>query len=142
MVGLHDFLGRFRRVAVPGGAAPAGVPADPEAERAAELAPVFAALADAHGRCARIRADAEREAGELVERARARAASVVAAARTEAAAERARLAARAREDRGREGAAAAEAARREVAAVRKRAGRRMPGEVARVVGMIRALADA
>ncbi|HEU4349929.1 MAG TPA: hypothetical protein VFR35_19300, partial [Actinoplanes sp.] len=41
----RDFLERLRPAGVPGAAGPAGVPADRVSEIAAELEPVFAALA-------------------------------------------------------------------------------------------------
>ncbi|WP_326646303.1 hypothetical protein OG884_16865 [Streptosporangium sp. NBC_01755] len=140
MARLHDFLGRFRPAGAPGAAAPAGVPADPEAERAAEAAPIFAALADVHTRCREIQVRAERDAEEMLAQAREQATAIVATARGGAGAKRAEAAARARVALDVEGTEVLDAARREAEAIRERAARRMPGEIDRVMGMIRSLA--
>jgi hypothetical protein len=75
----RQFLGRFRPATVPGpaAAAAAGVPVDRRVEATAELAPVFALLADVEAetvaiaadgaeRARRIRRDADRSAAAMV----------------------------------------------------------------------------
>lgn len=66
---LGDYLRRFRPVGTPGAAAPAGVPSDVDAEQAAELAPVFAALEGTREEAARIRSEAEQEARRIADEA-------------------------------------------------------------------------
>ena len=87
----RQFLGRFRPAAVPGPAAAAGVPVDRRVEAAAELAPVFALLAEVESeidmitaegaeRARRIRRDAERASATMVADAEAAARQIRAAA--------------------------------------------------------------
>jgi hypothetical protein len=70
-VNLNEFLHRFRLHGVPGAARPAGVPADLPSERAAELAPVFAALEPVLRRTEDLRAAAARDASVLTQQAAA-----------------------------------------------------------------------
>lgn len=90
-MGILDLLNRLRPVGAPGPAGPVAVPAEEEDRAAAELAPVFAALADtvaqtdalraaATERAAATTAESEREAGTLVANATSRAAGERAAA--------------------------------------------------------------
>lgn len=92
----RQFLSRFRPAAVPGPAGAGKMPVDRPAEAAAELAPVFALLADteadaarivtdAAARAARTRADAERAATATAAEARARAPQMQAEAARDAA---------------------------------------------------------
>ncbi|ALO98905.1 hypothetical protein [Streptomyces olivaceoviridis] len=80
---LRDFLERFRPVGTPGASA-TGVPADRTAERAAELEPALARLADVQQEAAQIRATAEQEAEALRQNAAREAARLVEAARERA----------------------------------------------------------
>jgi hypothetical protein len=59
---VRDLLYRFRPAGGPGSATPAGVPADRERDLAAELEPVFAALAPTVARCRELVEDGRREA--------------------------------------------------------------------------------
>jgi cell division septum initiation protein DivIVA len=88
-----NILDRFRPVGAPGPAGPAGVPAADDQGPAAELAPVFAALATDLESCRELVEEARREADDVLSRAHAQAAAIVAKARLDAGAERARAAA-------------------------------------------------
>jgi len=86
---IQDFLQRFRPAGAPGAPGRAAVPADRVAEATAELAPVFAALADVHPEVDGIRSRAvaraaarRRAAAEEAERIRADAPSRRAARRS------------------------------------------------------------
>jgi hypothetical protein len=68
-VTLYEFLRRFRLHGVPGAVRPTGVPADLRSERAAELAPVFAALEPVLRWAEDLRAAAARDASLLAQRA-------------------------------------------------------------------------
>ena len=68
---LNEFLRRFRLHGVPGAARPVGVPADLASERAAELAPVFAALEPVLGWTRDLRAAAARDASVLAQQSAA-----------------------------------------------------------------------
>lgn len=80
----RQFLGRFRPAAVPGPAASAGVPADRRVEAAAELAPVFALLADVETEIATITADGAERARRIRGDAEGTAAAMAAAAESTA----------------------------------------------------------
>ncbi|WP_220040794.1 hypothetical protein [Streptomyces sp. NTH33] len=80
---LRDFLARFRPTGTPG-ATVTGVPADRAAERAAELEPPLARLADVQREAARIRAAADREAEVIRQDAVRQAAAIVTAAQAQA----------------------------------------------------------
>ena len=135
----RDLLNRFRPSGTPGAAGAAGVPVDREAGAAAELAPIFAALAPTERECdeqlararedaRRIRLESEQEAGRLVVEARGRQAE-----------ERAAVVSLLRERRAEAVAATSGAAEREAAAVRERAEARMAGCVDDVVAVVRGL---
>ena len=64
MPGVRDLLYRFRPAGAPGPPSAAAVPADRVADRVAELAPVFALLAETETRCAVLREEAARDAPE------------------------------------------------------------------------------
>ncbi|MBS2965901.1 hypothetical protein KGA66_22825 [Actinocrinis puniceicyclus] len=96
MAGLRELLLRFRRAGAPGAATVGAVPADRAAEQAAELAPVFAALAETEAQAAEIRSRAAAEAAQLRQQAARQAALIVAQARENAVAERESAARRAR----------------------------------------------
>jgi len=89
-----NILDRFRPVGAPGPAGLAGVPAADEQGPAAELAPVFAALAADVESCHRLVEEARQEADGALVRAHEQAAAILAQARLDAGAERARAAAR------------------------------------------------
>jgi vacuolar-type H+-ATPase subunit H len=133
---LGELLRRFRFLGVPGAPASAAVPVDRRAVRAAELAPVLAALHGAETEAAAIVARAELEAAHRREAAAARADSIVAEARTRAKAVRAeateaRLAdARARSRR------VVDDARREVARLERRMAARRPAVVGELVARV------
>lgn len=107
---LGDFLSRFRPAGAPGAATRAGVPADREAERAAELEPVLGLLAGTEQECAAITTAAGLEADRIVAGARTDAAAIRAQAARDAAVAReeaaARVLAAAREQAAREEQAA------------------------------------
>jgi vacuolar-type H+-ATPase subunit H len=79
MAGL-TILDRFRPVGAPGPAGPVGVPASDQIGPAAELVPVFAALAADVDACARIVEEARNRAQETLSSARQRAGAITAQA--------------------------------------------------------------
>lgn len=89
-----NILDRFRPVGAPGPAGPAGVPAVGDDGPAAELAPVFAALAAEVESCRRLVEQARREADQALSRAHEGAAAIIAQARLDARDERASAVAR------------------------------------------------
>ncbi|HEX6234682.1 MAG TPA: hypothetical protein VFZ63_16260 [Jiangellaceae bacterium] len=90
---LSDLLQRLRPAGAPGGAAAVAVPAEEEDPVAAELAPVFEALASVLAECDRIRTSAEQAAADEIARARREAEVMVADATSRVPAERAAAAA-------------------------------------------------
>lgn len=138
MAGIRDLLSRFRPAGAPGPAGAAGVPVDRRQALAAELAPVFAALAPVEAECERLRDGARRAAAAREAAAAEQARVMVAQARNEAPAQRAAAAAAVQE------AAAAELAQLEANAaaeaeeVRRQTAQRLPGLVAQVVARVRA----
>src|SRR3954469_446622 len=84
----RDLLERFRPVGTPGPAGATGVPVDRARELAAELQPVFDALATTEAECAAVRAAAQAEAEARRVRAAERARGVLEAARRDTEAER------------------------------------------------------
>lgn len=89
-----NILDRFRPAGAPGPAGPVGVPAFGERGIAAELAPVFDALAADAESCQKMVNEASREADRVLSGARERATAIMAQARLDEGAERARAAAR------------------------------------------------
>jgi vacuolar-type H+-ATPase subunit H len=87
-------LDRFRPAGAPGPAGPVGVPATGEQGPAAELVPVFAALAADVQACRTMVEEARRDADRALSGAREQAAAIIAQARLDEGAERARAAAR------------------------------------------------
>jgi hypothetical protein len=134
--GVRDLLDRFRPAGAPGPAGAAGVPADREASAAAELAPVFAALAEVVAESDRILLAAD----EAAERRRAEAAgqarAAVARARGEAAAIRAATAARIREDTAAELAQLTARTTAEADELRRRGATELPQLLSRVLGEV------
>ncbi|WP_234425938.1 hypothetical protein [Streptomyces kebangsaanensis] len=129
---LRDFLARFRPTGTPG-AAVAGVPADRAAERAAELEPPLARLADVQREAARIRAEADREAEALRQDAAREAAAIVTAARAQVPRVRQEAAVPVRRAARLEGRDIRSAGDRAAARVYERARERMPALLDRVV---------
>ncbi len=131
MAPRRDWLDRFRPAGSPGSPARPGVPAD-VSERDRELTAIFDTLEPASRQCARIRAEADREAARRRDAAAAAAAEVLANAEAQVPQARAeafaRLAAQSRARHERQAA--------ELAAVELRdAGQaRMPAAVAAVRG--------
>ena len=133
---VRDLLYRFRPAGAPGPASAAAVPADRAADRAAELAPVFALLAETETRCASLREDAAREAQGRRGRALDTARSLVADAEARAPSERADAAARVAAAAAGESAATIGAAQVEAERLLDRAADRTPAWVTRVVGEV------
>lgn len=138
MAGVVDLLGRYRPAGAPGPAGAAGVPADRRESVAAELAPVFAALAEVEAECDRLRRDAARAAAGREAAAAEQARMLVARARDEAAAERAAAAVRVREDTAAEVAQLQANAAAEAEEARRRSARQLPQLVSLVVERVRA----
>jgi len=135
---VRDLLDRFRPAGAPGAATAAGVPADRRATAAAELEPVFAALAAVITEGAALRADAAAAGARQEAAAEERGRVLVARARTEAEAVRA-----AEITRRREGAAAAARvvtarAQLEADEVRRRADQDRPQLLAQVLDRVQA----
>lgn len=137
-----SILDRFRPVGAPGPAGPAGVPSSDAQGPAAELAPVFAALAGDVAACAALveaaRLDAERD----VAQARAQAAAVVAKARLDAAAERAGAAAGVSQEASDRDAQQLAQARVEADVLRESGLARIPSVIDRVIETLLAPQDA
>lgn len=130
---LLSVLDRFRPAGAPGPAGPVGVPSVDDQGPAAELAPVFAALALDVAEGQALVEQAQAAAQRDVPVARAQAASLLAQARLDAGAERATAAAlveQAASERDAEVRAAATAQAQELAA---RGSARIPALVAEVV---------
>lgn len=128
-----DFLDRFRPVGTPGAAGPPGVPTNEATGPAAELAPVFAALADELATDEQLVADARTAGSAHVDAARREAADLVAAAELAATAARADAAARVVEQADRDAAGKLAAARNEAARITATADAKRHGLVARAV---------
>lgn len=134
---ITDLLQRLRPVGTPGTAAPVAVPADDAARAAAELEPVFAALAPVIAQCTAMREAAGRRAAGTGARAAQEADAILTAARTATQADRAAAAAAVR-DRGERAAVALRAAAQDEAAQVVARGRsRLPGLVGLVVTRLR-----
>jgi len=128
-----SILDRFRPGGTPGAAGPAGVPAADDQGRAAELAPVFAALAGDVAACEALVDEARLSAEEHVARARAQAAAIVAQARLDAGAARVRAAARIEQEASQQDAELLEQARQEAATLEKTGLARLPAVVSKVI---------
>jgi hypothetical protein len=128
-----SLLDRFRPMGAPGPAAPAGVPAADDQGRAAELAPVFAALADDVAACEALVAEARLSAERDVAQARTQAAAIVAQARLDAGVTRVRAAARIEQEASERDAQLLEQARQEAAKLEEAGLRRIPDVVSQVI---------
>ena len=134
-------LDRFRPAGAPGGAAPAGVPADRSAAVAAELAVVFAQLDDTEREADRVRAAGLAEAERVRQAAAQRSAAVVADAHQRAEAERAAAGADRQRTALEEDQRILAAATAEGQRVRAVSEQRLPEYVDRVVATARGLLD-
>lgn len=128
-----SILDRFKPVGAPGAAGPAGVPATDDQGRAAELAPVFAALAGDVAACGTLVAEARLSAEEAVAQARAQAAAIVAQARIDAGAARVRAAARIKQEASERDAQLLEQTRREAATLEKTGRAGIPAVIGQVI---------
>lgn len=126
-------LDRFRPVGAPGPAGPAGVPASDDQGPAAELAPVFVALAGDLARCEELVDHARRDAGRDLARAREQAAAIVAQARLDAGAERANAAALVKQASLEQDERVLARARLEAAALEEAGLARIPAVVGKVI---------
>ncbi|WP_198668564.1 hypothetical protein [Streptomyces triticisoli] len=132
VMSLRDFLARFRPTGTPG-ATVTGVPADRAAERAAELEPPLARLADVQREAARIRAAADREAEAVRQSAARQAAEIVTAARARVPQVRQEASVSVRRAARGEVREIRSAGDRAASRVRERARERMPALIDRVV---------
>ncbi len=139
---VRDLLHRFRPAGAPGPAGSAAVPVDHGADRAAELAPVFALLADTERRCTELRERAGRDAEDIRDRARESSRATLADAELRAASERADAAAGVAEEASGDSAATVAAAHRDADRLRDRATERTPRWVGRVVDEVEKVLDA
>ncbi|GAA2895560.1 hypothetical protein [Streptomyces mexicanus] len=137
---LRDFLARFRPTGTPG-AGVAGVPADRAGERAAELEPSLALLADVQQEATRIRAAADREAEAIRQGAAREATVIVEAARARVAQMRQEAALAVRRAAQEEVRRIRSAGDRTAAQVHERASQRLPALVDRVVADALELGD-
>jgi hypothetical protein len=136
---VRDLLYRFRPAGAPGAASPAGVPANRDAERATELEPLFAQLAETERECAQIREQGRRDAERIRARAVEQAGSIVAAAAAGTEAARAAANAQMQRKAETESAALLVTAHDQAAAVCEHAGERIPKYVELAVESVRTL---
>lgn len=141
MARVRDILYRFRPAGSPGAAGTAGVPVDRGADLAAELAPLFAQLADTETACDALVERARTDDAARHARVIASAQALVEGARDEAVVERAAAAAATRSAGEAELGAIRTRARSEAEEVRRRTAARLPDHVARVVAFARTVAD-
>jgi len=132
----RDFLYRYRPAGTPGAATQAGVPVDRTAEATAELAPVFALLADVEHEATAVRARGAEAARRRVEQARAQAAAIVAAAGDRADVVRAQAAEEAFRDAERAAAELTADGRARAARIRELAAARLPVLADRALALI------
>lgn len=139
---VRDLLYRFRPAGGPGSATPAGVPADRERDLAAELAPVFGALAPTLAQCREVVEQGRRDAEGI----RARDALVVerllAGSAAHAATERAHATARALAEADSDGARVEADTDARAARLRGRLDELLPTYRAQVVASIESLLSA
>jgi hypothetical protein len=126
MAGTSDILRRFRPVAAPGAPGRRGVPVDRVEARDAELAPLFALLADVELEAAATRSAAAGRAAAITAAARDAAAAAGAEGRLRAAAERDRAAVALTRRAEKQGAAAVAASERAAEDLRRRSASRLP----------------
>ncbi|HUY45429.1 MAG TPA: hypothetical protein VMV92_06845 [Streptosporangiaceae bacterium] len=136
---LRDFLDRFRPAGAPGAAARAAVPVDRSSELEAELAPVLALLDGVDAECARIVAQARREAERITGAAREEAAAQLGDADRRARAAREQTVQEVMAAARAETVGAVASARREALRSRELAGQRIPALVSRAADLVRGL---
>lgn len=128
-----SILDRFRPVGAPGPAGPSGVPAVDGQGTAAELAPVFAALAADVQACEELVAKSRRQSEHELAVARTQAAAIVSQARLDARAARAAAAARVEQEAGDRDTRLMDKARRDATAVEESGMASIPAVVDRVI---------
>jgi vacuolar-type H+-ATPase subunit H len=128
-----NILDRFRPLGAPGPAGPAGVPAVDDQGPAAELAPVFAALAADVEAARKLVEEARQEADDERSRAREKVAAIIAQARISAEAERAGAAARVEQVASEQDARLLEQAGREARELEEAGAVLLPATVRRVI---------
>jgi len=128
-----SILDRFRPVGAPGAAGPAGVPASDDLGPAAELTPVFAALAADVESCRRLVEDARRDADRTLAKARDSADALVAQARLDAGAEQSRSAARVLDTASERDAQLLDRARQEAVDLKETGTARLPEAVRNII---------
>lgn len=136
---LRDFLDRFRPAGAPGAAARVAVPVDRRGELEAELAPVLALLDGVDAECARVVAEARRDAGQITAAAREEATAILGDADRRSGAARKQAVQEALALARAEAADAVASARREARQVRELAGQRIPALVGKAVDLVRGL---
>lgn len=142
MPNLLEILRRFRPAGTPGAAAPAGVPADRQAELERELLPVLALLDEVEQEVAHIQQDGRRKAERIRQSGHDRARAIVADAQARTGSVRAAAAAAERAAAITELNSVAEAARQAADQVRERARARMPRFVDQAVALALTAMDA
>lgn len=138
MARARDLLDRFRPAGAPGAATAAGVPADRRESVAAELEPIFAALAPVQAECERLRRASAEHALAREATATRMARALLARARSESAAERAAAAATLRERAKITAGRTLAHAEDEAAEIRRNAEARRPDLVGRILERVRA----
>ena len=136
---LRAFLDRFRPAGAPGAAAGTAVPVDRSRQLEAELAPVLALLDGMDAECARVVAQAHRDAERIVAAAREVAAAQLADADRRARAERDEAAQEVLAAARAEAVGTVARAHQQALQVRELAEQRIPALVGRAVGLVRAL---
>ena len=137
MARVRDILYRFRPAGSPGAAGTAGVPVDRGADLSAELAPLFAQLADTEAACDALVENARSEAVARHGRVSDSAHALVEGARDEAVVERAASAAATQSSGETELGSIRAHAESEAQELGRRAAARLPDHVARVVAFVR-----
>ena len=138
---MPGLLERFRKLAPPGATLPGGaVPIDPREAAAAELAPIFAAAADAGREAAARSATAHEHADRLRDEASAAAAAALEKASADAVRARAEAAGRVRTEQAAARGALLTAAEHRVEMIERDAQRERGQRVAAVVERVRRIA--
>lgn len=135
---LQDLLNRLRPAGAPGPAGPVAVPAEEEDREAAELAPVFTALAETVDDTEAVRAAGADRAAAITAEAEKEAAALVANATSRAPGERAAAAARVHEAGDDEAAALLTEAKRQAAQLKADSGQHMDELTEIVIANLRA----
>lgn len=135
---LQDLLNRLRPAGAPGPAGPVAVPAEEEDREAAELAPVFGALAETVDDTEAVRDAGADRAAAITAEAEKEAAALVANATSRAPGERAAAAARVHEAGDDEAAALLTEAKRQAAQLKADSGQRLDELTELVIANLRA----